>query len=109
MVAYSYKRRFINPIRVGLGLPPLFQFGPHKLVGDMDAEIRPKRQTIRAFGKRRHARAGEILQHYTAMRTKQCTKIGDARCAGFDDMARFWREEHGPDTFEGAVIRWEAL
>lgn len=47
MVAYSYKRRFVTPIRVGLGLLP-------------------KRQTIRAHGLRRHARAGEELQHYCA-------------------------------------------
>lgn len=42
-----------------------------------------KRQTIRAprKGRSRHARPGEELQLYTAMRTKYCTLIGRAVCA----------------------------
>lgn len=35
-----------------------------------------KRQTVRAHRKR-HARPGEALQLYTAMRTKQCRKLVD--------------------------------
>lgn len=145
MVAYSFKARFVAPIQLGLGKP------------DPEAIFRapgmqPKRQTIRATGKRRHARPGETLQLYTAMRTKQCRKIGEARCTevipieirfddivfwvylpasstrsarikgdalkdfaksdGFDnsnDMAAFWRVEHGSGTFHGLVIRWEPL
>lgn len=34
-----------------------------------------KRQTIRAEGKRRHARVGDLLQLYTGMRTKSCRKL----------------------------------
>ncbi|MGE4293315.1 MAG: hypothetical protein AB7E32_14035 [Desulfovibrio sp.] len=34
-----------------------------------------KRQTIRAIGKRRHARPGERVQLYTGMRTKACRKL----------------------------------
>lgn len=34
-----------------------------------------KRQTIRAIGKRRHARPGESLQLYTGQRTKACRKL----------------------------------
>ncbi len=52
MVAYSFQPRFVEPIRAGT-----------------------KRQTIRAIGKRRHARAGEPVQLYTGMRTKACRKI----------------------------------
>ena len=63
MSAYSFKRRFVNPIRVGLCLDPIFQIGKHE-VSEMEAPIRPKRQTIRAEGKRRHARPGEIVQLY---------------------------------------------
>lgn len=85
MVAYSFKSRFVIPILVGLGdITP----------GDGVLNVRgfqistfcrknlplPKRQTIRANGKRRHARPGEAIQLYTAMRTKQCRKIGDAKC-----------------------------
>lgn len=155
MVAYSFKRRFIVPIKVGLGLPIL--------PGDEDPDaatlLIPKRQTIRAFGNRRHARPGDALQLYYAMRTKQCRKIADedAECsgfegvllkwsdwrsfctfdveerepgvwrrkgrtrpvkdleafarddgfAGFEDMRAFWKSEHGPDTFEGALVKWE--
>jgi len=65
MVAYSYQPMFVPPIERGLKTPP----GP-----------RPKRQTIRARGKRRHARPGEELQLYTGMRTKHCRLIGRARC-----------------------------
>lgn len=137
MVAYSFKKRFVEPIRSGLG------FYEH-----IDGMIPPpKRQTIRAEGKRRHARPGETLQLYTAMRTKQCQKIGEARCVGVDpiriivkedhltielkgslvprakmgafarsdgfvnaaDMLDFWKAEHGIGDFHGFLIRWEPL
>ena len=83
MVAYSYKKRFVNPIRVGLGIVPVTP----KIIDDPDApmgyrigpEIRPKRQTIRA-DRKRHARVGEEIQHYCGMRTKHCFLIGRARC-----------------------------
>jgi len=139
MVAYSFKKRFVEPIRVGLSRITL------------SFDCTPKRQTIRAIGKRRHARPGETLQLYTAMRTKQCEKIGDARCTevgeiviafgkrpnntiisidgaarytgpalhafaqndGFvdwDDMVRFWEAEHGTSAaFKGVLIQWEPL
>ena len=48
--------------------------------------IRPKRQTIRANGKRRHARPGEQIQLYTGMRTKHCRKIGDAECKSVHEI-----------------------
>ena len=136
MVAYSFNKRFIDPIRVGLSRVSL------------SFDCPPKRQTIRAIGKRRHARPGETLQLYHAQRTKQCVKIGEARCVsveriviqvpkddcwlrvkigneepfeatdafaiedGFqdvEDMWRFWRDEH-PDvaTFSGILIKWAA-
>jgi hypothetical protein len=34
-----------------------------------------KRQTIRAVGKRRHARLGDLLQLYTGLRTAFCRKL----------------------------------
>lgn len=76
MPAYGFKKQFVAPIWVGLGriLQDLHDRYP------APAGIRPKRQTIRSEGKRRHARPGETLQLYTAMRTKQCWKIADARC-----------------------------
>lgn len=52
MTAYSFKKRFVEPIRLGT-----------------------KRQTIRATGKRHHARLGGMLQLYAAMRTVHCFKI----------------------------------
>jgi hypothetical protein len=51
MVAYSFAPQFIAPI-----------------------EARTKLQTVRAH-RRRHARVGEPIQLYTAMRTKQCRKL----------------------------------
>lgn len=74
MVAYSFKQRFIKPIEAGLSSVAL-SFDPP-----------PKRQTIRAIGKRRHARAGEILQLYYGMRTKQCRSIGVARCVSAHEI-----------------------
>lgn len=60
MVAYSFKAQFVEPIRT-----------------------RRKQQTIRADrgGRSRHARPGEALQLYTAMRTKHCELIGRAICS----------------------------
>lgn len=132
MVAYSFKKQFIEPILAGLG--------------ELE-NVPPKRQTIRSVGRRRHARPGETIQLYTAMRTKQCRKLGEALCksvepirifvhqavievggrkigtpASLDDFARsdgftswaemqkFWFAEHeetvrlGP--FVGVLIRW---
>lgn len=72
MVAYSFKRRFVEPIRWGLGLGLDLSAATAK-IGT------PKRQTIR--GKRaRHARPDEELQLYCAMRTKSCFLIGRAQC-----------------------------
>lgn len=58
MVAYSFNPRFEMPIREGW-----------------------KTQTIRAMGRRRHARPGEMLQLYVGMRTAQCRLIlPEVRC-----------------------------
>ncbi len=57
MVAYSFKRFLVEPIRSGRK--------PH---------------TIRA-DRKRHARPGETLQLYTGMRTKACMLIGTATCS----------------------------
>lgn len=96
MVAYSFKRRFVDPIRVGLSRVSL------------SFDCAPKLQTIRAVGKRRHARPGETLQLYHGMRSKQCFKIGEARCVnvvgvrihvngGRITIAPGTREEHALD------------
>ena len=123
MVAYSFKRQFIEPIQTGR-----------------------KRQTMRNE-RARHARAGEAIQLYTAMRTKQCRLIGRATCEnvmpvrldfvrsrvelphgvfdrqveldtfarsdGFDDwraLAAFWKNENGATTqWSGVVITWCGL
>jgi hypothetical protein len=121
MVAYSFKRQFVAPIKAGT-----------------------KAQTIRA-DRKRHAREGEALQLYTGMRTRACQLIGRAVCAGvqpitidardrpvivlpdrelrplagiddfarldgFEDwqaMRRFWEEYHpGSSTFSGVLITW---
>jgi hypothetical protein len=138
VVAYSFKRRFVLPIRVGLG-------------GDDNADhsVIPKRQTIRARGRRRHARPGEELQLYCGLRARGAFLIGRARCKevrdivltldpkgcvaicqrvavyrgdGLDEFARtdgfdswasllqFWKEEHGDlAAFVGLLIEWEPL
>lgn len=136
MVAYSFKKQFVEPIRVGLGIVPAFN-------------VTPKRHTIRA-DRKRHARPGEELQLYRGMRTKQCFLIGKGRCTGvhpielvfrgprrgvwiagnriaasaksrdafaradgFDNwasLAAFWKENHGdPPSWKGIIINWEPL
>ncbi|MBD2429218.1 ASCH domain-containing protein [Phormidium sp. FACHB-1136] len=57
MVAYNFKPQFA----------PLIASGQ-------------KCQTIRALGKRRHARAGDTLQLYTGQRTRSCRKLLDTVC-----------------------------
>lgn len=59
MSAYSFQERFI----------------PFLLDGSKDHTVRKKR-----IGRSRHARPGETLQLYYGMRTKYCTKIGEATC-----------------------------
>ncbi len=64
MVAYSFQRRFIDPIVTG-----------------------SKCQTIRAEGARRHAMPGKVLQLYFGMRTKYCRKIiPDQVCVRCDSV-----------------------
>lgn len=83
VVAYSFRERFIAPITKGLGRELIEGFGAPIPVR---ADISPKRQTIRAIGRRRHARPGEILQLYYGMRTKQCRSIGVALCTGVKEI-----------------------
>jgi hypothetical protein len=125
MVAYSFKRQFVEPIRAGT-----------------------KRQTIRAE-RQRHARPGEEVQLYTGMRTRQCRLIGRATCTavtpiglyfgarpftqigGVDafgllyldifaqadgfmhwaDLVAFWRANHPDvgDVFAGILVQWGDL
>lgn len=57
MVAYNFQGRFAEAVERG-----------------------EKRQTIRAEGKRRHARIGDHLQLYTGQRTKSCRKLRETVC-----------------------------
>lgn len=82
MVAYSFKRQFVAPIALGLGIACPNGFAPAAGV------VRPKRHTMRSTGKRRHARPGEGLQLYWGMRTKSCLKIGDAKCIKVEQIVR---------------------
>lgn len=58
MVAYNFQSQFADAVERG-----------------------EKRRTIRAEGKRRHAKKGDLLQLYTGMRTKGCRKLGEAICS----------------------------
>ena len=73
MVAYSFQGRFADAVQRG-----------------------EKRQTIRANGKRRHAKPGDKLQLYTGMRTKACRKLRDAIC---DDACPILIDHNGVTTF----------
>lgn len=82
MVAYSFKRHFVGPIKAGLD--PASKDGGAVYVGS--TLHNPKRQTIRAVGRRRHARPGEILQLYCGLRSKQAFLIGRAKCTEVRDI-----------------------
>jgi uncharacterized protein YqfB (UPF0267 family) len=107
MVAYSFRPRFVDPIRLGT-----------------------KSQTIRAERKR-HVRVGEEMQLYTGMRTSYCKLIARVTCTGirpitldmadehsdafarrdgftnWEEMKQFWRQEHpGVEVFHGVLILW---
>lgn len=49
------------------------QFAPAVAAGE-------KRRTIRAEGKRRHAKPGDAVQLYTGMRTRSCRLLGQSVC-----------------------------
>lgn len=57
MVAYSFKTQFEGALRAG-----------------------DKAQTIRALGKRRHARPRELVQVYVGMRTANCRLLFQSEC-----------------------------
>lgn len=123
MTAYSFKRRFVAPIRAGLGLVGLGMDGagnevpcelvlddgvkaprPFDPMRDLDPPIRPKRQTIRAVGRRRHARPGEVVQLYHGMRTKQCFLIGRARCVSVEPIEIIVKEHSMPTRLSGKHV-----
>jgi hypothetical protein len=117
MPAYSFKERFVWPIKKGT-----------------------KKQTIRA--KRKHQiKVGDPVYLYYGMRTKWCIKIGEGVCTkvqdvifmatgffvdgklldgeknchafaladgfvNFDDMFLWWQENNGL-PFKGEIIHWK--
>lgn len=101
MVAYSFKRLFVPAIKAGLSSVAL-SFDP-----------RPKLQTIRAIGRRRHARVGAALQLYCGMRSRDCFKIGDARCIAVSSIRVHVRSEiieiHRVDAADSLIDRAAAL
>lgn len=102
MVAYSFKRMFVPAIRIGLGLD----------VEDPEPGARrAKLQTIRAMGRRRHARAGDELQLYCGMRTRQCELIGRSLCVGAPPIGIRFAKPHRPVErveIDGSEIRFAA-
>lgn len=89
MVAYSFQGRFIDPIKAGLGVKIVNERGQTPIPGP-----HPKLQTIRAIGKRRHARPGEELQLYYAQRSPRCMLIGKSRCTEIKPVKLYI----GPDS-----------
>lgn len=78
MVAYSFQPQFVAPILSGR-----------------------KCQTVRAHGKRRHARVGERLQIYTGMRTRSCRLQGVAECNAVEGIEM--RLTEAPVVIVGAI------
>ncbi len=82
MVAYSFQARFVAPILAG-----------------------QKCQTIRAVGRRRHVRAGEMIQLYTGMRTRQCHLIGVAECKSVEPITLLPHRSRGYVLMGNDVVR----
>ncbi|MGD1941900.1 MAG: hypothetical protein ACFB0G_11365 [Leptolyngbyaceae cyanobacterium] len=80
MVAYNFKAQFA----------PLVEAGQ-------------KTQTIRALGKRRHARPGDALQLYTGMRTKGCRKLLETTCVSAFDVDMNITDEEGLTVFVDGI------
>jgi hypothetical protein len=78
MVAYSYKRRFVPAIQVGLAN------SLEEIVAlNLNHSPAPKRQTIRGpRGGHGHAKPGQLMHHFCGMRTEGCFLIGIGRCIG---------------------------
>lgn len=85
MVAYSFKARFIHGIETGL-----------------------KRQTIRA-DRKRHARPGEEVQLYTAMRTRHCRLIGKAICQSVEPIILLFTPSRKDDIVTVSGIPMNSL
>lgn len=76
-----------------------------------------KRQTIRAIGKRRHARPGDHLQLYTGQRTKACRKLicPDPACIAVHAVYMFKiierrRDAHAYQLYlDGELIFWHEV
>ena len=81
MVAYSFNPRFELPILSGA-----------------------KSGTIRAIGRRRHARAGETLQLYVGQRTRHCRLLCEAFCTAVDPIVVTVRATDGAPTIEAIAI-----
>jgi hypothetical protein len=81
MPAYNFQAKFAAMIESGL-----------------------KRQTIRAIGKRRHARPGDALQLYTGQRTKVCRKLltPDPICTAVHSVLinKFSERRHEGDRYQ---------
>ena len=108
MVAYSFKERFVGAIMAGL------EWSPDLTLPTFDGPLTPKRQTIRALGRRRHARPGDQLQLYVGLRTKQCRLIGRARCVRTREILIGFRRERihigpAPDVPRTSIIESEGL
>lgn len=92
MVAFSFRQRFVDPIKAGLGLWDKNYDPPP-----------PKNQTIRA--ERRDSRlpkVGDMLQLYSGMRTKGCLLIGLATCTGVSKIALVF-DDDDPKEGDGVI------
>ncbi len=82
MPALNFQEQFADAVEAGLfdlrGEPR-----PGRLIG-----VRPKFQTIRLYRKdKRDPLPGQMLYHFTAQRTKQSRRLGQAECTGVDPIS----------------------
>lgn len=88
MVAYSFQRQFAEPI----------------IAGTKGGTIRAERRNTQRDRPGGHARPGEMLQLFTAMRTKQCQRICDRRCIAVEPIVLNFVTDQ---ALVGGLVIWE--
>lgn len=103
MTAFSFKRRFVVPIALGLGVSYPIDLVTAESMASGD---RIKRQTIRAERKdKRRPKIGSELQLYYGMRTRQCYLIGRARCTDVKSISIYFNPVHPIILIGGSPYR----
>ncbi len=146
MPALNFQKQFVRAVELGSLVREAKTWEPDRSLASIREEmasdfpdefplsLNPKFQTIRAYRKDgRDPKPGDTLYLFTAMRTKQCRKLGEVTCSGvvnvrvgkdsalstslrnafartdgfrdYLEMLQWFEKTHGL-PFKGLLIRW---